>query len=204
MTDITLLISSGSGPRECQWAARRIAECFVKEAKANGLTAAILDQDNPASALLRLSGKNVDAFVKARCGTIRWIGQSPFRKYHKRKNWFVGVSRLPDLTDLPEIDERDITYTATRASGPGGQHVNKTNSAVRAVHGPSGIAVTAQEERSQYANKKLCRAKLAAVFAERADTQKADGKQNQWKSHKSLERGNADRVYKGEKFQLQK
>ena len=202
MSDITLLISSGSGPKECQWAARRIAECFVKEAKADGLTTAILDQDNPASVLLRVSGKNIDAFAKARCGTIRWIGQSPFRRNHKRKNWFVGVSRLPELTDMPEIDERDITYTATRASGPGGQHVNKTNSAVRAVHGPSGIAVTAQEERSQYANKKLCRAKLAAIFAERINQEQSDARTDQWAAHKTLERGNEVRVYEGEKFRL--
>ena len=200
MTDITLMISSGSGPRECQYAARGIAKAFIKEAKIENVKASLLETDSSASYLLRLSGHNANSFAKARCGTIRWIGQSPYRKNHKRKNWFVGVSILPELTDMPDIKETDIQYMATRASGPGGQHVNKTNSAVRAVHVPTGISVTAQEERSQHANKKLCRLKLTAIFAQRNALAKHNAKTAQWSAHKSLERGNEVRVYHGEKF----
>jgi len=200
MTDVTLMLSSGSGPRECQWAAQKIAVVFCREAKTGGISALILESENPASTLLRLSGAGAGQFASVRCGTVQWIGQSPFRKNHKRKNWYIGVSRIPDLADIPDLNERDITYTATRASGPGGQHVNKTNSAVRAVHVPTGITVTSQEERSQHANKRLCRSKLAAIFAQRAVDEVSNAKSVQWAAHKSLERGNPVRIYVGERF----
>ncbi len=202
MSDISLMISSGAGPRECEYAAHGIAKAFQREAKSEGINVNLLDNDNPGSFTLRLSGANAEAFASARCGTIRWVGQSPFRKNHKRKNWFVGVSRLPELTDIQDIKDSDIRYSATRASGPGGQHVNKTNSAVRAVHLPTGIAVAAQEERSQYANKKLCRIKLAAIMASDVEQQQINYQKSKWKNHKTLERGNPIRTYQGGKFKL--
>ena len=200
MMQITLLITAGSGPRECQFAARGIANAYAREAKEAGLKTLLLESDHAGSFMLRLSGEGLDAFLRPRCGTVKWIGQSPFRKNHKRKNWFVGVYRLPEPEAIPELDPKDVTFTATRASGPGGQHVNKTNSAVRAVHGPTGLAVTAQEERSQYANKKLCLIKLAAMFAQQEDKQIADSQKSTWSHHKALERGNPVRVYKGERY----
>lgn len=203
MSDIYLYISAGSGPRECAWAAVKLAAIFAREAKAAGLLAVLLtDEDNARSYLLRISGGEAKAFVGARLGTIRWIGQSPFRKNHKRKNWFVSVSIAPTFDDVPELSERDITYQSMKASGPGGQHVNATESAVRATHVPTGISVVAREERSQHANKRLCRAKLAAHFIERQTQAKANAKTQAWQSHKMLERGNDVRVYEGPKFKL--
>ena len=200
--DVTLLISSGTGPKECQFAALGIGRVFAQEAKTVKLDAAIIETNNPKSVLLNLSGPDAEQFAQIRCGSVQWISPSPFRPRHKRKNWFVSVSKLPALSDMPQIDSRDIVFTATRASGPGGQHVNKTNSAVRAVHGPSGIAVTSQEERSQYANKKSCLIKLAAIFADRAASEEIQRKAQTWQSHKTLERGNPVRVYKGKTFKL--
>ena len=200
MKDVTILISSGSGPRECEFAARGITNAYAKEAASAGLSALILEQDSAGSYLLRLSGNNVDHFLTARLGTVQWICQSPFRKNHKRKNWFVGAFRLPAPEAISELDVKDVTFSAMRASGPGGQHVNKTNSAVRAVHGPTDIAVTAQEERSQHANKKLCLIKLAAIFAQQQDQKTASDGKSIWKNHKALERGNPVRIYYGEKF----
>jgi len=200
--EITLLISAGSGPRECQFAAGGIARAYAREAINAGLSVLILESENPGSQLLRLKGQSLKGFLAARCGTVKWISQSPFRKNHKRKNWFVGVYRLPEPDDMAELDPKDVTFTAMRASGPGGQHVNKTNSAVRAVHDPSGLSVAAQEERSQYANKKLCLIKLAALMADQAEQKQAKDQQSTWKNHKTLERGNPVRVYIGEKFKL--
>lgn len=80
-----------------------------------------------------MKGERAEAFSQARIGTIKWKGQSPYRKNHRRKNWFVGVSKAPDIRDVPEFDERDIRYQTLKASGPGGQHVNKTESVVRAT-----------------------------------------------------------------------
>lgn len=201
MTDIYLYVSAGHGPRECAWAAQRLAHAFLHEAKAEALSAAILsEEDTAASYLMRVSGVNAHAFAAARIGTVRWIGQSPFRKNHKRKNWFVGVSLAPSLADFPELKAADIRYQSMKASGPGGQHVNATESAVRATHVPTGLSVVAREERSQHANKKLCRAKLAAQFAQRETQAKANVKTQAWKTHKYLERGNEVRVYRGPKF----
>jgi peptide chain release factor len=202
MMEVSLLISAGSGPRECEYAASGIARAYAQEAKLAGLSVTILETDNPGSQLLILSGQSLKAFLATRCGTVKWICQSPYRKHHKRKNWFVGVYTLPPPDQFPELDVKDITFTATRARGPGGQHVNKTNSAVRAVHRPTGLSVTAQEERSQHANKKLCLIKLSAIFSQRRDDNAAKTQRSVWMSHKGLERGNPVRVYGGEKFKL--
>jgi peptide chain release factor len=199
----SLLITAGNGPRECEFAAKEISLAYMREAKAIGLSVMILQSDNPGSKLLKLSGPSLGRFLDSRCGTVKWIGQSPYRKNHKRKNWFVGVYRLPKPDKIPELNIKDISFTATRASGPGGQHVNKTNSAVRAVHEPSGLAVTAQEERSQHANKKLCLIKLTALLSQKREIKIADTQHSIWLNHKGLERGNPVRVYKGDRFLLQ-
>lgn len=199
----TLLITAGNGPRECEYAAKGISLAYMREAKAIGLSVLLFQSDNPGSNMLKLSGPGLGGFLDSRCGTIKWIGQSPYRKNHKRKNWSVGVYRLPKPDKVPELNVKDISYTATRASGPGGQHVNKTNSAVRAIHEPSGLVVTAQEERSQHANKKLCLIKLTALLPQKRENKISDTQYSTWLNHKSLERGNPVRVYKGDRFLLQ-
>lgn len=169
--DIYLHISAGSGPRECAWVVGRLAQAFIRETKISGVKCALISEDEndlPRSCLLNITGKGAEKFAQSRLGTIQWIGQSPFRKHHKRKNWFVSVSRAPDIEDVPELRESDITYQTLKATGPGGQHVNATESAVRATHVPTGISVVAREERSQHANKRLTKLKLALMFEERA------------------------------------
>lgn len=203
--EVYIHISSGSGPRECAWVVNKLAEAFVKEGRVKGVYATILREDNPSSSLapsllMKLSGKLAPDFAKARLGIIRWIGNSPFRPNHKRKNWFVSVSTAPTTSDVSELHERDIEYQAMRASGPGGQHVNTTDSAVRATHVPTGESVVAREERSQHRNRNLAIAKLYMIFAERKSTDKQNAKEAIWRQHHNLERGNAVRTYEGLKF----
>ena len=202
MSDVTLLITAGSGPKECEFAAKAIARAYLREAKTFGLKASLLDSQSEGSHLLVLSGDRVSTFLAPRCGSVKWISPSPYRKNHKRKNWFIGVYKLPEMAKVSGFDPNDVSFTACRASGPGGQHVNKTNSAVRATHRPSGVTVTAQEERSQYANKKLCLIKLSAHFSQIEQAQSADKQKSIWVNHKSLERGNPIRIYEGSKFKL--
>ena len=137
-------------------------------------------------------------FAQRWLGTLQWVCASPFRPNHARKNWFVAVSRLPDIPALPK--EGEVRFETCRAGGKGGQHVNKTESAVRAVHTVTGISVRVESERSQHANKKraleLLAVKLAAQHAERLDQHAADAHAQLYR----LERGNAVRVFRGKTF----
>ena len=114
--------------------------------------------DTLRSALVSLDGDNAWALSESWCGTIQWICPSPYRPHHGRKNWFLGIGRFT----ADEKEQSDaIRYETLRSSGPGGQHVNKTDSAVRATHLASGISVKVQSERSQHANKRLARLLIA-------------------------------------------
>ncbi|MCI5164803.1 MAG: peptide chain release factor H [Candidatus Electrothrix sp. GM3_4] len=136
-------------------------------------------------------------------GTIQWIAQSPFRPRHKRKNWFVGVQRIFPPEEK-ELSSKDFKFESMRASGPGGQHVNKVNSAIRVTHLPTGLATMAQEERSQHMNKKLALSRLLAKIQEEQDTRAQQSQQEQWGMHNDLERGNPVRVFEGERFRERK
>ena len=206
MTTAIIHISAGQGPEECAWVATQLADAFRREAARDGFMCEPLEPyAGPcASILLRVEGEGAEAFVAAREGTMRWIGTSPFRPTHKRKNWFVGVFRVADAEDTPELRDRDIVYETMRASGPGGQHVNKTESAVRATHTPSGLVAVSREQRSQAANKKVARLKLALALQAERERRAGDAKSAMWAKNHELERGNAVRTYEGEAFRLRR
>ncbi|MEQ1863545.1 MAG: peptide chain release factor H [Micropepsaceae bacterium] len=204
MTSVIVHISAGQGPEECAWVAGKLADAFRREAAREGLVCEPLEAyAGPcASILLRVEGETADAFVAAREGTVRWIGASTFRPTHKRKNWFVGVFRVAGVEDAPELNDRDIAYETMRASGPGGQHVNKTESAVRATHVPTGLIAVSREQRSQRANRRVARLKLTMALQAARDCRVEDGKSAMWAKNHALERGNAIRTYEGPAFKL--
>ena len=204
MSEVILHLSSGQGPEECAWVVARLASIFANEAAAQRLACEPVEPiAGPcASALLRVSGDGSDAFAAARTGTIRWIGTSPLRPLHKRRNWFVAVKPAPAAEDVPEVRDADIRYETLRASGPGGQHVNKTDSAVRATHLPTGLTSFSQDQRSQFANKKIARLKLALLFDDRRRQGAETGKRALWNQNHALERGNAVRTYEGPEFRV--
>lgn len=204
MTEIILHLSSGNGPAECRWVIAHLARLFAKEAIACDAECQPLETvaDDDASILLRVTGPGAEAFVQARSGTILWTGQSPFRPAHKRKNWFVGVARVASPGAQDELRDADIDYQAMRASGPGGQHVNKTDSAVRALHRPTGLVAISQEQRSQHANRRIAKLKLSLLLAERHDRSLDDARRAGWDRNRALERGNAVRTYAGAEFRL--
>jgi peptide chain release factor len=142
-------------------------------------------------------GANLDAFILEWAGTIQWIAQSPYRKYHKRKNWFVGVAVF-DVKELLQWDPKAVKLETCRSSGPGGQNVNKVETAVRGTHIPSGLQVMAMDTRSQLENKKLCLARLQAKVLVWQTGELMEQQRGQWMEHNGLERGNAVKVFNGE------
>jgi peptide chain release factor len=208
---IWLQISSGRGPIECQLAVAKLAEVIVEDARKAALACDVLEvvegreRGTALSALLSLEGEGVRAFATRTRGSVLWICPSPVRSGHKRKNWFVGVEVLaPADTSTVALRVSDVVFEAMRASGPGGQHVNKTESAVRVTHKPTGLVATAREERSQAMNKKLALARLAAMLAEGVSAAKADAERDRWTQHDALERGRPVRTFEGPDFRERK
>ena len=201
-------ITSGRGPTECCWVVAQVAEKMLEDAGKLGIQADILEAipgeeaQTYKSILLSMEGQSKDQseqFIGQWMGTVQWIGKSQFRPHHKRKNWYVGVEAFlpPEQT---KWSPQELNIETMRASGPGAQHVNKVETAVRITHLPTGISVTAQEERSQMLNRKLALARIAKAF-EQIDGQQAENiQQDRWRQHNELERGNPVQVFQGKKF----
>lgn len=208
MSKSIIQITSGRGPAECTRVVAKVVEIMMKEARQQGLEITLLESKKGdlkgtllSAVLLIKTGttdsKTLDAFLGGWSGTIQWIAQSPYRKFHKRKNWFAGVSVF-DVHKQLKWDIKDVKLETCRASGPGGQHVNKVETAVRGTHLPSGIQVLAMDSRSQLQNKQLCLERLEAKFMSWQMEQLVAKQQDQWQEHNELERGKAVRVITAE------
>ena len=141
------------------------------------------------------------AFARRWTGSLLWVCPSPYRKGHRRKNWFISGTLFTPPEEAASLDDGAIRYEATRASGPGGQHVNKTDSAIRATHIATGLSVKVQTARSQHANRRLAGQLLASKLQARAQAQLDDDKSARRLQHHQAERGNAARVFVGMAFE---
>lgn len=202
-------ITAGRGPAECCWVVAQVLKHFIEAVKQNTIAYQILHKENGTenttvqSVTIQLKGKKLSAFLSAWIGAIKWVGTSKFRPNHKRKNWFIGLYEIENLKVL-DINDKDITYTATRSSGPGGQHVNKVSSAVRAIHKPTKTQVLVMDSRSQHQNKKIAKIRLQEkVNALQLERLKTNVK-HQWENHLNIERGNPVQVFKGSDFKKNK
>ncbi len=203
-----LQISSGRGPEECRWVVLQLARHLIREAKQYGLHAELIEAipgsfpKTLRSALIAVEGeKDIAGFISNWEGAVQWIGNSMFRPNHKRKNWFVSVKAIEPVNQ-EDWNSHDIRIERMRSSGPGGQHANKTETAIRVTHVPTGLCAVSQEERSQHLNKKLALARLEELIRQKNRQSKTIFKHTRWGQHNSLERGNAIHVFKGIRFKL--
>jgi len=203
-----LQITAGRGPAECSWVVAKVLKLLIEELLVNGFDYSILHKVkgventtlNSVTILVEGTEKQLIHFSKNWVGTIQWVGQSTFRKYHKRKNWFIAINELDLAGASFEISDRDIRYEATKSGGPGGQHVNKVSSAIRAVHKPTGIFVKVSDSRSQHQNKKMAKERLVQLLKIREIEDQKAAIQSNWQNHNELQRGNPVRVFKGADF----
>lgn len=205
MKEYIIHITSGRGPAECCWVVTQVLSKVIVDMKITGLAFEVISREKGfetgslLSASIKASGSEIEQFISSWQGTIQWIGQSSFRKFHKRKNWFIGIICSP-ITKSSQLCERDISYQTLRSGGPGGQHVNKVSTAVRAVHKPSGLSVTASDTRSQLQNKKLATQRLFELYEKNMSDNLVREQQYIWNNHNSLIRGNPKRVFRGRDF----
>ncbi|MFP1766107.1 peptide chain release factor H [Lonsdalea quercina] len=200
---IFLQLSAAQGPDECMLATAKALHTLTREAHALSVTLEVVESepgDWPGtlrSALVLLQGDGEAVLANAWCGTLQWICPSPWRKGPGRKNWFIGVQRF---TPQHTFTDGEIRIETLRASGPGGQHVNKTESAVRATHVASGISVRVQSERSQHANRRLALQLIEWRLRQQHQQQTAALREQRHRGHQEVERGNPVRIFKGERF----
>jgi peptide chain release factor len=203
-----LQITSGRGPAECCWVVAQILKHIIEEAKKANITYCILHREKGiengtlSSASIQLEGENINVFSKQWVGTIQWVGQSQYRKHHKRKNWFVAVNRIDLSNESFSVSDKDINYQAIRSGGPGGQHVNKVSTAIRATHNPSALSVLVSERRSQLQNKKLAKLRLINLLRLEQINQQKKKLQTEWKMHTELQRGNPVKIFYGTDFKI--
>jgi peptide chain release factor len=198
---ITLCVTSGRGPVECRQAVAHVLARMKDEAQAMGLSIAIdADGAPPASAIVALGGAGAASYAQGWLGSALWICESKARPGHKRKNWFVAVAPLQTPPAPAALEARDVVFEAIHAGGPGGQHQNKTLSAVRATHKPTGLVAVARGERSQSRNKAQALERLAALLATRADRAANSRAFGEWLQRIAVARGDAKRVFTGDDF----
>lgn len=161
--DCMLTIHAGAGGTEAQDWASMLFRMYQHWADKHGFKCETLDYEDGdeagiKTATLMITGENAYGYLRSEHGVHRLVRISPFDSNARRQTSFAAIEVMPDLPDDVEVDIRpeDVEMQVFRSSGAGGQHINKTSSAVRLIHKPTGIVVASQQERSQFQNRDTC------------------------------------------------
>ncbi len=168
-----LTFHAGAGGTEAQDWAQMLYRMYTRWAERHGYNYQVIDyldgdEAGIKSATILIEGENAYGHLKSEHGVHRLVRVSPFDANARRQTSFAALEVMPEIPDDVEVDIRpeDIEMQVFRSSGAGGQHINKTSSAVRLIHKPTGIVVSSQQERSQFQNRDTCMKMLRSKLVE--------------------------------------
>jgi len=195
-------IHPGAGGLESQDWAEMLMRMYTRWAERRGYSVSVMDlqpaeEGGIKNATLEIKGESAYGYLKAEGGVHRLVRISPFDAQSRRHTSFASVFVYPIVEDdiEIEIDESDLRIDTYRASGAGGQHINKTDSAVRITHEPSGIVVACQQERSQHKNRSTAMKMLRAALYQRELSEREAAKQEIEKGKSAIDFGSQIRSY---------
>ena len=176
-----LTLHAGAGGTEAQDWCQMLFRMYTRWGERHNFTVKTLDYEDGdeagiKSAAISIEGENAYGFLRSENGVHRLVRISPFDANARRQTSFAAVEVMPEIEDdnSVEIRQEDIEMQVYRASGAGGQHVNKTSSAVRLIHKPTGVVVSSQQERSQVQNRENCMKMLRSKLMEMKAQQHAE------------------------------
>lgn len=195
-------IQSGAGGTEAQDWSEMLLRMYLRWCEANGFQAAVIEASagevaGLKSATVYVKGEYAYGWLRTETGVHRLVRKSPFDSGNRRHTSFASVFVSPEIDDdiEIEIDPSDLRVDVYRASGAGGQHVNKTESAVRITHNPSGIVVQCQNDRSQHKNKATALKQLKARLYELEEQKRREEAQSQEEGKSDVGWGSQIRSY---------
>ena len=204
-----ITIHAGAGGTEAQDWCEMLLRMYLRYAENKGFTTEILDflegdEAGVKSVTFTASGAYAYGYLKSEHGIHRLVRISPFDASGRRHTSFAAVQVLPEVDDRIQIDilDKDLRVDTFRASGPGGQHVNKTSSAVRITHLPTNIVVVSQSERSQHRNRELAMKVLRARLYDLERRKREEKKQELQDSQKDIAWGSQIRSYVLQPYRL--